>query len=191
MQPSASGPPTYTFTSLNAGVIPRVLYWEVSFPAASVPRCEAHSSQPNETYQTQPRMLTVFAPPVPNTFARAGAATREGQHQRAHPAARIIGGAFGVRCSEGCTGDTYYRAFILRAHHGPLRAPQLDLPPQPVSIPEWGGEQHVTRHYEGRTLRQLKSILRGGGEIELRMQVKVEDLAGHTVRAQATTRLHG
>jgi len=29
-QPSASGPPTYTFTSLNAGVVPRVLYWEVS-----------------------------------------------------------------------------------------------------------------------------------------------------------------
>jgi hypothetical protein len=184
--PSGLGPSGYTFTSQKAGVIPRDLYWEVSFSTSGLPAC---ATQIPSQRSTPPRMLTVLPAPVPvPSPVPPPARVSIDIPGRLSLSSRV---SYRVQCSEACTGDTFYHAYLLRGHARPVRFPLLDLAPQRVSIAgEWGGAERFICRYDRRQLRLLKSAVRAGSGIELRLGVKVRDLAGNTVRAQASILLH-
>ena len=53
---------SYSFTSTKASATPGTVYWDASFSNAGFKDCKGETPQ---TYTTQPRTLTVLAPPAP------------------------------------------------------------------------------------------------------------------------------
>jgi hypothetical protein len=196
-QPYSSGPPvvnTYTFTSTKATATPGVVYWDASFSTASLAQCVGLAPY---TDTTTPRTLTVLPAPAPiPTPAPAPAPTppappvhvsigAPGRLHLTHPTV-----LYRIYCTRTCSGDTYYQALVLRRHQKTIRAPKLDLSPEPVSIPAAaGGNEQVAHPYSGRALRMFTSIIRSGGVVELQISVRVTDSSSNVAQAQRTARL--
>jgi hypothetical protein len=187
-EPSPSGT-LYAFTSTRATATPGTVYWDASFSTTGLTEC---NGQPAQNYTTQPRTLTVLPAPI-STPAPAVAPPAPVQVRISAPASFHLAHPivlYRIRCTASCSGETYYKAFVVRRHARTGRAPKLGLGPEPVSIVlAAGGGQQVTHRYTGGALRTLASILRAGGVVELKISVKVTDASGDVVRAQRTARL--
>jgi hypothetical protein len=173
------------------------VYWDASF-SRSLPACGGAP----QTFLTGARSLQVIsagemAPPIPspggnNTNYSAPTATGL---KVGVTAARVVRGhaavAYLVDCTAQCSGRTYVHAWVLRRHTRALRARQFDFGPRKVSISAAsGGNQRFTVRFGGSALRQLRSMLRGGGELKLVVTAAVKDSAGHGAQAARTILMH-
>ena len=201
-EPHSSAAPVvyaYTFTSTKATATPRTVYWNASFSDASLPGCEGLSPQ---TYTTQARTLTVLPTPPPGPVSTPSPVVQAPALPVApSPMAVTIGAPhtfhldhptvlYSIHCTARCSGDTYYEVLVFRRREKMVRAPKLELRPEPVSIANTtGGNEQFTHDYSGGALRMLRSILRSGGVVELRINAEVTDASGNVIRAQRTARL--
>ena len=195
-EPSSAGPPVvyaYAFTSAKASAAPGTVYWDASISDATIPAC---AGQTPGASTTKVRTLTVQPAPV---SAPAPAVARPpvqeslfgvdvnvlGGFRLAHPVV-----SYNVHCTASCSGETSYKAFVMRRHAKPAHVSELDLTPRPVSITGGlGGDQRFTHRYSGHALHLLKRLLAKGGVVELRLAVHVEDASGEVVGGQSTVRL--
>ncbi len=75
-----------------------------------------------------------------------------------------------IYCTARCSGETSYRAFVMRRHAKAVRVSKLDLGPEPVSITTpTGGDEQFTQIYSGRVLHLFKALARAEGVLELRI----------------------
>jgi hypothetical protein len=174
---------SYTFTSTRASATPRTVYWDASFSTAGLKECEG---QTPKIETTQPRTLTVLAPPVVQAPApvRVSISSLRG-FRLSHPAVR-----YRIGCTARCSGDTSYEVLVARGHHRAVHVAELDLKLESVSImSEAGGEQQIAHDYTGRALRMLEGFIHAGDAVELRISLNVTGSSGNTVQAQRYARL--
>jgi hypothetical protein len=186
----------WTFNSTKATARPGTVYWDASF-TRPLPSCGGGI----ETFRTGARALQVISaaempPPIPSpeTNTTYSAPTATGL-KVGITAARVVRGhasvAYLVDCTAQCSGRTYVHAWVLRGHKRALRARQFDFGPRNVSISApSGGNQRFTVRFRGSTLKQLKSMLHGGGELKLAVTAAVKDTAGHGAQAARTILMH-
>ncbi len=208
-----SGPGTettkWTFTSTKAASTAGTIYWQVSF-TRKLTQCGGET----RTYTTTglgatahtlsvisaaelptPAPATEAPPPSSSPGATNGpntswsAATPTGLRvgltasrlvHIGHPAVAYL-----VDCTAACEGKTSFTAWQLRGRHKPRALRSLDFAAHKVSMTgATGGNVRYTAHFRGRALKQLRSILRAGGEVKLQLSARVKDTKGNFVQVQ-------
>ncbi len=198
VQPSATAmsTPTYTFTSSAAASVPRTIYWTASFLESGIPSCASLSPAPSNSVTSPVHTLTVL--PAPVIQEPAPAPLPEPLPAPLHIGIRAQGKvhlsrgtvSYPIYCASICTGETSYQVFAARRHRRAIHIPSLDLGDTSVSSNNpGGGTQHVTRRYNGRSLRGFKALLREHDTVTLHIMFKATGPAGIGVEARDTVRV--
>ena len=188
------------------------VYWQVSF-TRELKACN-HEQERFTTSESfggaggKPNALTVLSlaekieppPPSCSASAPAGASTTWSAPTAACMRLGLTAAkslrlgrtlSYLVSCTAGCAGQTSVRATLVQRHKRPRKLSSLNIGARKVSIAaSTGGHQRFPLSYRARTLRSLKRMLRGGGEVQLSVSVKVTDAAGKPAQASRTIRLH-
>ncbi len=187
---------TYTFTSTRAAITPGTIYWDASFSSSTIAEC---ASLTPTTYTTAIRTLTILpaptpptpppltppAPPPPATPPQLKVDIRVTGFHLTHPTV-----TYRIDCTASCSGETSYQALVLQHHAKAVRAPKLDLGPEPVSITSpTGGDEQFTQIYSGNSLHRFRAIAHADGVLELQITVKVTDSSGNIARARHVARI--
>jgi hypothetical protein len=174
----------YTFTSSRATAQAGTIYWAVAF-TASLPDCGGESRTfftPTRTLQVRPSpesAPTEWSPPTTSTsHLRVGISAANVLHV-GRPTV-----SYSIECTSSCTGHTRVQAWLVRRHRKAARAATLDFGPRGVSITNpAGGHERFSKRYQGRALRQLRSMLRGNGQVKLEVTVTAKDASGDPATA--------
>jgi hypothetical protein len=187
---------TYTFTSTRATITPGIIYWDASFSSSTIAEC---ASPTPTTYTTAIRTLTILpaptsptptpptppTPPPPATPPQLKVDISVTGFHRTH-----LTVTYRIDCTASCSGETSYKALVLRHHAKAVRVPKLDLGPEPVSITSpTGGDEQFTQIYSGNSLHLFGAIAHADGILELQITVKVTGTSGSIARAQHTARI--
>ncbi len=185
---------TYTFISTRAAITPGTIYWDASFSSSTIAEC---ASLTPTTYTTAIRTLTILpaptsptptppTPPPPATPRQLKVDVSVTGFHLTRPT--VV--TYRIDCTASCSGETSYQALVLRHYAKAVRAPKLDLGPEPVSVTSpTGGDEQFTQIYSGNSLHLLRAIAHADGILELQITVKVTGSSGNIARAQRTARI--